>query len=447
MSLKQKIVALSIGPLLLAVTLIGFLVIDQNRRLGEQQAQLIEQAILSSKRAELKNYVAMALNLIAPLRAQLDSPAAQQQALQALSRLSFGLDGYFFVYDRHGRNIMHPRQAELVGKDLWNMTDPHGLLAVQALLHTATQGDGFQRYVWQKPSTGQVTDKLAYVVMLEPWGWMLGIGIYLEDVAQATHQVNQEVASGIHTTLQTIGGVVLVAALGVFAGGLTLSVRAHRLADRQLQQINQRLLNLQEEERARVSRELHDGISQLLVSIKFQFELASHQLEAGQTHGHHILKQAINQLGAAIGEVRQISHDLRPSLLDTLGLSAAIEQLAADFEQRCALQIHCQLPDALHSSDRLNVALFRITQEALTNIERHAAASQVQIQLEQDAHHLYLQITDDGLGFDIQHLEQRPGGIGLQNIRERVEHLEGQFNLSSHRGQTRIRIVLPLSSA
>lgn len=444
MSLKHKIVALGLLPLLLAVTVIGFLVIDQNRQLGQQQAQLIEQAILASKRMELKNYVALALSLIAPLQASED-PQAQQRAIHALSSLSFGTDGYFFVYDRQGHNIMHPRQAELVGKNLWDMTDPHGLLAVQALLHAATQGDGFQRYVWQKPSSGQVTDKLAYVVMLEPWGWMLGTGIYLEDIAQATQQVHQEVATGIHTTMQAIAAVVLLAILGVFAGGLTLSVRAHRLADRQLQQLNQRLLCLQEEERARVSRELHDGISQSLVSIKFQFELAGHQIAAGQAQGQQLLTQAITQLGTAIGEVRQISHDLRPSLLDTLGLPAALKQLANDFGQRCTLHIQCQIPDQLHGSDRLKVAVFRITQEALTNIQRHAAATQVRIRVTQNAHQLCLEITDNGLGFDAQHLEP-PQGIGLQNIRERVEHLEGMFSLSSQVGETQIRVLLPRSS-
>ncbi|GAB3370155.1 cache domain-containing protein [Azotobacter armeniacus] len=449
MQLKHKIVALSILPLLLAVAVICALVIVQNQKLGEQQARLIENGILSSKRAELKNYIAMALSIIAPLHAGGQGDArARQQALETLAKINFGQDGYFFVYDEKGRNLMHPRQADLVGRDLWNLTDPHGLLAVQALIESATHGDGFQRYAWQKPSTGQVTDKLAYVVMLEPWGWMLGTGIYLEDMEQATRQVREEVAGGIHATMVAIATIALVAVLLVFAGGLTLSVREHRLADSKLQSLNQRIVYLQEEERSRVSRELHDGISQLLVSIKFQFELAGHELEAGQPIGLETLARATERLGSAIGEVRRISHDLHPSLLDTLGLPAAIGQLAAEFEQRCGLSVEYR--NSLHDVQLpagMAVALFRIVQEALTNIERHARASTVQIDLEHGVQSVQLQVQDDGIGFDPRTIEQAQGGIGLRNIRERVEHLGGHFSLSSTPGQTGMCVILPVPAA
>lgn len=446
MQLKHKIVALSILPLLLAVALICALVIVQNQRLGEEQVRLIENAILSSKRAELKNYVAMALSVIAPLQAGgQDDAQARRQALEALARIDFGQDGYFFVYDTRGRNLMHPRQAELVGRDLWNLTDPHGLPAVRALIESASSGDGFQRYAWQKPSTGRVTDKLAHVVMLEPWGWMLGTGIYLEDVEQATRQVREEVAGGIRSTMAAIATIALVAVLLVFAGGLALSVREHRLADSKLQSLNRRIVHLQEEERSRVSRELHDGISQLLVSIKFQFELAAHQLEAGQSSGLVTLGTAIERLGGAIGEIRRISHDLRPSLLDTLGLPAAIGQLASEFEQRCGLAVVYRngLSDA-RLPDGVAVALFRIVQEALTNIERHAGAGTVLVELEPCVNGVQLRVQDDGIGFDPRTIEQPQEGIGLRNMRERVEHLGGRFSLSSSSGHTGICVILPV---
>lgn len=445
MQLKHKIVALGILPLLCAAAVICLLVGVQNQRLGEQQATLIESAILSSKRAELQNYVAMARSVIAPLHAggQGDA-AARRQALDSLAKLSFGEDGYFFVYDAKGRNLMHPRQAELVGRDLWNLTDSHGLATIQALLDSAVHGDGFQRYAWRKPSSGAETDKLAYVTMLDGWDWLLGTGLYLEDVERATRQVRDEVAADIRATMLAIAGVALVAVLLVFAGGMTLSVREHRLADRKLQALNQRILTLQEEERSRVSRELHDGISQLLASIKFQFELAGHQLEAGAAGALGTLQQATERLGGAIGEVRRISHDLRPALLDTLGLPAAIGQLAREFEQRCALRVNYRnaLGDAV-LDDARSVALFRIVQEALTNIERHARASSVRIDLATDAQGIALRVCDDGVGFNPRKVERSPDGIGLRNIRERVEHLGGQFSLWSNSGQSGICVVLP----
>jgi len=445
MQLRHKIVALSVLPLLLAVAVVCVLVFFQNQRLGEQQARLIENSILASKRAELKHYVEMALSIVSPLyESGRDDAEIKQQVLGVLARISFGSDGYFFVYESNGRNLMHPRQGELVGKDLWNMTDPRGLLVIQALMKSAQSGDGFQHYAWQKPSTGEVTDKLAYVVMLERWGWMLGTGIYLEDVEQATAQVHDEATRGIHATMLAIAGLALVAVLLVFAGGLALNLSEHRLADRKLQLLTQRIVSLQEEERSRVSRELHDGISQLLVSIKFQFELASHQLASGNDNGMETLQKGTDRLAGAIGEVRRISHDLHPSLLDTLGLPAAIGQLVAEFEQRSGLTIDYRngLGDTL-LNDGQAVALFRILQEALTNIERHAQATRVRISLDGMAQRVRLRVRDDGIGFIPKQLDILNDGIGLRNIRERVEHFGGRFALTSEPGQTELMVTLP----
>lgn len=446
MQLKHKIAALSILPLLLAVAVVCALVLFQNQRLGEQQAKLIESSILASKQAELKNYVEMALSTIAPLYdSGLDDDETKRKVLAALGRFSFGSDGYFFVYDRSGRNLMHPRQRELVGKDLWNMTDPNGLKVIQALMQSAQSGSGFQRYAWQKPSTGQFAAKLAYVVMLERWGWMLGTGIYLEDVDQAILQVREEVASGIHTTMLAIAGVALVAVLLVSASGLTLNVSERRLADRKLQLLTQRIVSLQEEERSRVSRELHDGISQLLVSIKFQFELASHELSSGNPSALETLDRGTERLAGAIGEVRRISHDLHPSLLDTLGLPAAIGQLVAEFEQRSGLKmLYSNALGDGDPDDSVAVALFRVLQEALTNIERHAAAQSVHISLDGDGASVRLRVRDDGVGFNPRQLDSiKGGGIGLRNIRERVEHFGGRFSLLSESGGTELDVTLP----
>lgn len=446
MQLRHKIAALSILPLLLAVAVVCALVIVQNQRLGEQQAQLIEASILASKQAELKHYVEMATSIIAPLYdSGLDDEETKQKVLAALSRFSFGSDGYFFVYDQNGRNLMHPRQPELVGQNLWDMTDPNGLPVIQALMQSARSGQGFQRYTWQKPSSGQFAAKLAYVVMLDRWGWMLGTGLYLEDVDQAILKVHEEVSGGIHTTMLAITGVALVAVLLVFASGLTLNVSERRLADRKLQALTQRIVSLQEEERSRVSRELHDGISQLLVSIKFQFELASHQLASGNPKALETLDLGTERLAGAIGEVRRISHDLHPSLLDTLGLSAAVGQLVAEFEQRSGLKmLYSNGLSGGDPDDSVAVALFRVLQEALTNIERHAAARSVRISLEGDDASVRLRVRDDGVGFNPRQLDNiGGGGIGLRNIRERVEHFGGRFSLLSAAGGTELDVTLP----
>ncbi|MEJ3591131.1 cache domain-containing protein [Pseudomonas bubulae] len=447
MQLKHKIVALGIFPLVLAIAAICALVISLNNKLGDQQAQLIEDSILVSKRAELKNYVAMAQSLIAPLyKDGQGDEHAKQKVLDELRKLSFGVNGYFFVYDRQGRSLMHARQAELVGKDLMDMRDPHGLLVIQALLKSAQSGEGFQRYAWNKPSSGQVTEKLAYVELLEQWGWMIGTGIYLEDVERATQQARDEVANGIRKTMVSIAVVALVAVLFVFASGMTLNLSEHRLADTKLQRLNQRIVSLQEEERSRVSRELHDGISQVLVSIKYQLELAGILLDSGEARGASILKEATLRLGEAIGEVRSISHGLRSSLLDTLGLPAAIGQLSEEFKQRSGLTVTFEANEFECLLDEgVPISLFRIVQEALSNIERHALAKNVSITLYGTKQSVRLTIVDDGIGFNVAKVERRHSGIGLRNIRERVEHFGGELQLVSIPGRSELDITIPMS--
>ncbi|MCY1221886.1 Single Cache domain 2 [compost metagenome] len=448
MQLKQKIVTLSVLPLIVSVLFICVLVFAQSRKLEEDQARLVESSIMAAKKAELKNYLELALSLIAPLYdSGRDDEEARQQALHMLSRANFGLDGYFFVYDRHGKNLMHPRQANLVGKELIGMKDKNGLPVIQALLESASKGDGYQLYTWDKPSTGQVTEKLSYVVMLDRWGWMLGTGIYIDDVEVATRKSRQEVATGVLTTVLAIASFSLIAVLVVFTGGLMLNFSEHRLADRKLSALNQRIVNLQEEERSRVSRELHDGISQQLVSIKFQFELASLELENGQGKGLENLRAGTARLGEAIGEIRRISHDLRPSLLDTLGLSPAIEQLVREFEQRTGVRTQYErgLDDSSLDMD-VRVTLFRIIQEALGNIERHSRASAAIISLASSQGAIALRVEDNGVGFDPR-LMDRSQGIGLRNIRERVDHHHGTFTLSSMSGRTELQVEIPLQRA
>ncbi|KUM41544.1 cache domain-containing protein [Pseudomonas sp. EpS/L25] len=444
MQLKYKMVALGILPLLLAVAAVCLVVLEQSQRLGEQQARLLEHSILSSKKAELRNYVEMGVSAIQPLYGGgRDDEDTKTRVLALLASLNFGSDGYFFVYDEHGRNLMHPRQPELVGQDLWQLTDGTGLLVIQALLRSAREGDGFQRYGWQKPSSGQMAEKLAYVTQLQRWGWVLGTGLYLDDVDAALAQVRHDVAAGIRTTLLASAGVALVAVLLVFAGGLTLNVSEHRLADRKLKQLTQRLITSQEEERSRLSRELHDGISQLLVSIKFQFELASRELGAGKASASESLREGTQRLASAIGEIRRISHDLHPSLLDTLGLPAALGQLVEEFRQRSGLAVdYRQTLDGTPSGGDLDVALFRIVQEALTNIERHADASHVVIDLQHRGRWTCLTVHDDGRGFDTQQVEHQSGGIGLRNIRERVELFGGRCAIQSGPGGTTLDVVL-----
>lgn len=449
MRIRHKIALMILLPMLVTIAAIAVINFYQERQLADQQVALLEHSLLASKEAELKNYVELALSSIDNIYSSgRNDQAAQEEVKQVLRSMNFGDDGYFFAYDYKGVNLVHPRQRHLEGQNMWLMHDPAGTLVIQRLINTARSGGGFQRYLWEKPSSGHVTDKLAYVVQLQRWGWILGTGIYLDDLDQAVNDIRREGEHRIHSTMLAMAGVAVLAVLIVFAGGLALNISEHRQSNAKLTDLALRVVKSQEEERTRVARELHDGINQQLVSTKFQLELAHFHLTEGEggVTTLHILDKGLQGLSDAISEVRRISHDLRSSLLDNLGLPAALEQLANDFAVQTGIEVAVDVANCPRQlPETPAITLFRIAQEGLTNVAKHADAKHVSLSLQADGNSIRLVLVDDGQGFDVSGVHSDHGdGIGLHNMRERAVLQGGEMQLTSTEGRTELIAALPL---
>lgn len=436
--------------MLLAFAGIALAVFHQATYLAKQQRNTIEQAYLASKEAELKHYVTLGKAAISHLyNANEQTPANKEEAKKILATLDYGDDGYFYIYDMQGKNLMHPRRPDLVGKDLWNMTDPDGRLTIQNLLDKAKSGGGAVRYMWEKPSARKVMPKLGYVVMLDKWNWMLGTGIYLDDVDNALNKIDIQVAKNIRDTMSWIAGIAIISAFLITLSGLALNISESRLAEAKLKVLAQSVVSSQEDERARLSRDLHDGLSQLLVSVKLQIE--SGLVKLGQNSNNQSgattsFSRATDQLNEAITEVRRISHNLRPALLDDLGVVAAFGHLADEFENATSLPVNFQTEGDFHALGEIcNTVLFRVAQEALTNIHKHAEkASQVRMQLICEGNGICLIISDDGKGFDVKGVANHPQrGIGLSNMRERLAAINGSLELQSNNEGTTVIARIP----
>ncbi|MYM88424.1 histidine kinase [Rugamonas sp. FT82W] len=442
MKLRQKVIFLAITPLILALCAIALAVRHQSVLLAQQQRDTIQQAYLSSKEAELRHYVALASHSIAHLyESGRDDQATRDEAKRILSSLSYGDDGYFFVYDMQGNTLMHPRQPELVGKNLYQLRDELGQPTIQNLLARARAGGGLERYRWVKPSTHKSGAKLGYVIPMPKWGWMMGTGIYLDDVDQALAKIDVQQSGNIHNTMLWIAAIAIAAAVAVASSGLALNISELRVADAKLKVLAQRVVESQEEERARLSRDLHDGISQWLVSIKLQIEAGIIRLSAGhgqQPAAQAAFEHAAEQLNNVMGEVRRISHNLRPAILDDLGLAAALHHLGQEYTLSSGTPVHFEargVTDEL--PDVANTVLFRLAQEALTNIERHAGAHRIDIALTGEHGGVTLRIRDDGNGFDAEGIALHPmRGIGLRNMMERMDAIGGRFDIASSAGGT-----------
>lgn len=230
-------------------------------------------------------------------------------------------------------------------------------------------------------------------------------------------------------------------------------VTEHRLAEVELRAVNIQLRNLsaslqlvREQERTRISRELHDDLGQQLTGLKLSFLWLGTRLKEGRTAAPDSVDEMRNLLDNAIASVRRISTELRPLMLDDLGFSEAISSLTLEFAKRSALKItlNLQAAEAVHG-DEMGTALFRIVQESLTNVARHANATTVIIDLIVKGDKLVLTIRDNGQGCEDN---GRQGGIGLVSMRERSISIGAQFKIaSSFDVGTTIEVSIPLNVA
>jgi len=449
MNLRTKIVALAVAPLLVALVLVALAVRHQERDLAQRERALIEQTYMAQRRSELRSYVELAVSTVRPLYdAGLDDEATRTEALRRLAALDYGDDGYFFVYDLQGRSLMHSRQPDLVGQNLWELRDSQGRFTIQDLLARAREGGGYVEYQWRKPSSAQTAPKLGYVTALPRWNWMVGTGLYLDDIEATMQTLDRQVSLNVTTTMLWIAGIAALCLGVVSATGLLLNLSEHRIAEAKLRLLARQVVQSQEEERGHLARELHDGTSQTLVSAKLLIESAVDALERAQQNPPPALGKALQRLNESLSEVRRISHRLRPALLDTLGLPAALERLAAEFGEEGAVDAAVAvegLPREL--PEEVKTALFRVTQEALTNVRKHAQARQVRIALDFADDRVRLEVGDDGTGFDVAAMQLDPKrGIGLRNMRERVASVGGTLHVRSGSGGTSIAADVPAHS-
>jgi len=231
-------------------------------------------------------------------------------------------------------------------------------------------------------------------------------------------------------------------------GMVVTDLSESRRNEEMLQALSHRLVQVQEAERGRVARELHDQITQLLCAILVRCQTLADKLPAHAGPAKAEARQLRKLLGEAADEVERISRDLRPSVLEELGLTAVLRDSSHQFTIRTGVPAHLEcakLPERLAAD--VELALYRILQEALKNVEQHARARSVNVRLTRPRGSVQLEISDDGIGFNPDHPPARPKvnrGLGLLDMRERATYVGGVLLIKSRRSSgTRITIRIP----
>ena len=214
------------------------------------------------------------------------------------------------------------------------------------------------------------------------------------------------------------------------------------IQQQELRSLAAQLLTAQEEERRRISRDLHDDVNQRLALLSLKLQAAQDVLP-----DHHLVTPMIRELYENVAnlsdDIRHLAYQYHPSILDDLGLGSALRSLCEDFEKWEGIPVMCELPDGARKvSQGVGTCLYRVVQESLRNVSRHAQASAVHLILREDEQEITLSIQDDGQGFKVDGLLSR--GLGFVSMRERVRLVGGTLLVESQPGHgTTVKVSIP----
>jgi signal transduction histidine kinase len=214
-------------------------------------------------------------------------------------------------------------------------------------------------------------------------------------------------------------------------------------AERQMRELSQQLVAAQEEERRKLSRELHDHVGQMLTALRMELGRIDRVRPANDTRMASALVECRQLVDDMVHIVRDLALGLRPSMLDDFGLQPALEWLARDFTRRSNVPVELQISGPLDTlSDQHRTCIYRVVQEALTNCVRHARATAIGVVVRAREETIDVTVSDDGIGLDPS---RRASGFGLRGIEERVRELGGTISLLSAVGQgATLSIKLPV---
>jgi signal transduction histidine kinase len=230
--------------------------------------------------------------------------------------------------------------------------------------------------------------------------------------------------------------------------GSTLNGLLDRLTEdrARVRRLAAQVISAQDEERARVARELHDSTAQILTAVMLQLGAAARESDSAALSDRIA---TLRELAAeALEEVRSLSHTMHPRILDDLGLAAALEWLGRQARSQTSLDVQVSVPDKDGFVPApLASVLYRVAQEALRNAVRHADAHTLHLRLRNEHDAAVLEVEDDGHGFDVRSAEERRPGMGLFSMRERVALVNGRLTVTSTRGRgTRVVATVPLTN-
>jgi two-component system NarL family sensor kinase len=230
------------------------------------------------------------------------------------------------------------------------------------------------------------------------------------------------------------------------------NITERKRAEEALHQLSTRLLQLQDEERRRLGRELHDSLAQSVLAVNLNLAQVTQSLGSLDQRSRHALSEARRVLQEMSREIRTLSYLLHPPVLDELGLVSAVKEYAEGFSERSGIRLELKIQAGFgRLPQEPETALFRIVQESLSNIQRHSGSQTAKIRLHADSGWVNLEVSDLGRGMDKGAIDRGNGsgtrlGVGILGMRERMKQLGGRLEIESSSSGTTVRVAIPLEA-
>lgn len=470
----QKMILVTILALCVMIASITFTVVYKTEHLIEGQNSATRKFYMKNKDAELKNYFDLAKQSVEHLLGPdyLDKES-QKEAFSILRRLSYGegegngLDGYFFLFTVDGIYLVHGRQPKLekIGSILAPEILEKGserekkmymqlrkiIDAARNIKDDTDQRGTYVEYEWEKPSKGEeggFFHKRSYVEVIKGLG-ILGTGAYLDDIENTLQKLSEEGNKTIRGTMKMIliVSISCIAFMGLAIFGF---IRDRSLVDTKLAELYKRNIKIQDQERSRISNQLHDSVKPLIIAARRKTEMSINDL-----------RNLILNVDAIKPEV--ILHELEDSVSIT---NQAIEELKREIYKSSSLDIELlDIEGALQSyinkvtSESLPITLnvfgepkelsysakeafSLVLREAINNALGYSGTTTITVNLNFELNKTVLEIIDNGHGFEESNLN-RSQGLGLRNMKERIKVENGEFDIASSVMGTKVTAIIP----
>lgn|GEM_PF-2387964 len=449
-SLKYRMMLLAMLPTLLVSVAISGFAIYETQNFGQLNNSAFRDQMLELRRNELLSYTLLAESAIDAYYKNSILPPyeAQEAAKDVIRKLSYGPSGYFFINDYQGKTLVHGAKPALEGRDLWDLKSKDDKYLIRDFDRAAKDGTGFTQYMWDKPGFADPVDKLGYVKTLDKWDWIIGTGLYIDDIEAVHMKLNQalddNLSQSVWIFLGLSGGALLLAVL--LFGRLTL--KQGDSTDHKLKALSEQVNRAQEHERQAIAAEIDDSVEEHLLGLRDRLP----DLLVDKGVSTEVTKILTQEVAKAVKAIQKISHTLNPKSLEEYGLAYGLDILCKQYNDRGRVPVKLYQQGKLSQRLPLNVEweIYRTVQDVMRFVEQSEGDGKIVLRSSFAEDSVQISLLEDMVGFDPKSNDKSGSDMAallLNTVMSRIEGVNGEVSAFGTKGTgTLLKIKIDLAN-